>query len=102
AAVGRISDGGTRLPAQLHVVFQEPDERVSSQQQVHSMYSLKSSSGASKSGESRKPFRLPGTGADAVTISRADCSSAGTGFKVAVTCTFPCRHPAGRGRCIVP
>src|SRR6266542_2818758 len=52
-------NGSSSAAAQTRIILQEPDERVRIQQQPHSMYSLKSSSGSSKSGDIQKPFRQP-------------------------------------------
>src|SRR6266545_3747961 len=49
-AVGRGYDGRFRGRTQQRVVPQEPEQRVRVEQERHSMYSLNSSSGASKSG----------------------------------------------------
>src|SRR5713101_1561418 len=48
--IGQISQGLCRSGAQPRWVVHRPNQRMSIQQEPHSMYSLKSSNGASKSG----------------------------------------------------
>src|SRR5205823_4115392 len=76
---------------------QEPKQCMRVQQQLHSMYSLKSSNGASKSADIQNrpgiPFHKPGV---------ADCTVADSFSTLATTLTFPCRNSGGRGKWTLP
>ncbi len=75
----------------------KPDQGVGIQEQFHSMYSRKSSSGSSKSGDTQK---VPGRSFHRPALARV--GSVGTSSSSAFTLIFRCCHPSGSGRCRVP